>query len=137
MNVPVYLEPLYLRNQYNNFFQILHVGCLCTNGQSWKVLKNSIHKQKFFVSEWNFLKLSRIHYQYMGKLHAKFKKNWWSGFRDIALHDTQGHSFIIIRMCILVYFSTIPKFEKAKFLSFHLSPYRSTVFLLWLFMSAS
>ena len=34
----------------------------------------------------------------MGELHAKFEKNWWSGFRDIALHDTQGHSFIIIRI---------------------------------------
>ena len=32
------------------------------------------------------------------RLHAKFEKNWWSGFRDIALHDTQGHSFIIIRI---------------------------------------
>ena len=41
------------------------------------------------------MKLSTIHYQYMGELHAKFHQNWWSGFRDIAFHDTQGHSFII------------------------------------------
>ena len=34
----------------------------------------------------------------MGELHAKFHQNWWSGFRDIALHDTEGHSFIIIRI---------------------------------------
>ena len=34
----------------------------------------------------------------MGELHAKFHQNWWSGFRDIAFHDTDGHSFIIIRM---------------------------------------
>ena len=46
------------------------------------------------------MKLSTIHYQYMGELHAKFHQNWWSGFRDIALHDTEGHSFIIIRILI-------------------------------------
>ena len=34
----------------------------------------------------------------MGELHAKFHQNWWSGFRDIAFHDTEGHSFIKIRM---------------------------------------
>ena len=34
----------------------------------------------------------------MGELHAKLHQNWWSGFRDIALHDTEGHSFIIIRI---------------------------------------
>ena len=44
------------------------------------------------------MKLSTIHYQYMGELHAKLHQNWWSGFRDIALHDTEGHSFIIIRI---------------------------------------
>ena len=51
------------------------------------------------------MKLSTIHYQYMGELHAKLHQNWWSGFRDIALHDTEGHSFIIIRMsgCMSLY----------------------------------
>ena len=44
------------------------------------------------------MKLSTNHYQYMGELHAKFHQNWWSGFRDIAFHDTEGHSFIIIRI---------------------------------------
>ena len=44
------------------------------------------------------MKLSTIHYQCMGELHAKLHQNWWSGFRDIALHDTEGHSFIIIRI---------------------------------------
>ena len=46
------------------------------------------------------MKLSTIHYQYMGELHAKFHQNWWSGFRDIAFHDTQGYSFIIMRIVI-------------------------------------
>ena len=36
------------------------------------------------------MKLSTIHYQYMGELHAKFHQNWWSGFRDIAFHDTDA-----------------------------------------------
>ena len=44
------------------------------------------------------MKLSTIHYQYMGELHAKFYQNWWSGFRDISGQDTEGHSFIIIRI---------------------------------------
>ena len=44
------------------------------------------------------MKLSTNHYQYMGELHAKLHQNWWSGFRDIALHDTEGQSFITIRM---------------------------------------
>ena len=34
----------------------------------------------------------------MPKLHAKVHQNWWSGFRDIWRPDTEGHSFIIIRM---------------------------------------
>ena len=55
------------------------------------------------------MKLSTIHYQYMGELHAKFHQNWSSGFRDIAFHDTEGHSFIIIRiytvMCFLIFFT--------------------------------
>ena len=34
----------------------------------------------------------------MPKLHAKFHKNWWSRFQDIWRQDTQGHSFIIIRI---------------------------------------
>ena len=34
----------------------------------------------------------------MGELHAKFHQNWWSGFRDILLPYTDGHSFIIIRI---------------------------------------
>ena len=46
------------------------------------------------------MKLSTIHYQYMGEIHAKFHQNWWSGFRDIAFHDTEGQSFIIIRILI-------------------------------------
>ena len=41
----------------------------------------------------------------MCELHAKFHQNWWSGFREIAFHDTEGHSFIIIR--ILMIFDTI------------------------------
>ena len=44
------------------------------------------------------MKLSRNHGGNMGELHAKFHQNWWSDFRDIALHDTEGHSFIIIRI---------------------------------------
>ena len=44
------------------------------------------------------MKLSTIHYQYMGGLHAKLYQNWWSGFRDIRGHNTEGHSFIIIRI---------------------------------------
>ena len=58
-------------------------------------------RQKRYISEiWPpiLMKLSTNHYQYMGELHAKFHQNRWSGFRDIALHDTQGHSFIIIRI---------------------------------------
>ena len=34
----------------------------------------------------------------MGEVHAKFHQNWWSGFRDMALHDTEAHSFISIRI---------------------------------------
>ena len=48
------------------------------------------------------MRLSTIHYQYMAELHAKFHQNWWSGFRDIALHDTEGHSFIIIRISAFI-----------------------------------
>ena len=43
------------------------------------------------------MKLSTIHYQYMGELHAKLYQNWWSGFRDIRGHNTEGHSIVIIR----------------------------------------
>ena len=35
---------------------------------------------------------------YMPRLHAKFHQNWWCGFREILSQDTEGHSFIIIRM---------------------------------------
>ena len=52
------------------------------------------------------MKLSTIHYQYMGELHAKLYQNWWSGFRDIRGQHTDGHSFIIIRM---YYYSTTCK----------------------------
>ena len=44
------------------------------------------------------MKLSTNHGGNMGELHAKFHQNWWSGFRDIAFHETEGHSFIIIRI---------------------------------------
>ena len=47
------------------------------------------------------MKLSTIHGGNMGELHAKFHQNWWSGFRDIASHDTEGHSFIITRIFLL------------------------------------
>ena len=30
--------------------------------------------------------------------HAKFHQNWWAGFREIRCQDTDGHSFIIIRI---------------------------------------
>ena len=43
------------------------------------------------------MKLSTIHYQYMGELHAKLHQNWWSGFRDIAfLALTQPRTFIYV-----------------------------------------
>ena len=35
----------------------------------------------------------------MPQLHAKFHQNWWSGFWEISSQDTEGHSFIIIRIC--------------------------------------
>ena len=44
------------------------------------------------------MKLSTIHYQYIGELHVKLYQNWWSGFRDIRGQNTEGHSFIIIRI---------------------------------------
>ena len=34
----------------------------------------------------------------MPKLHAKFHQNWWSRFQNIWRQDTEGHSFIIIRI---------------------------------------
>ena len=61
------------------------------------------------------MKLSTNHGGSMGELHAKFHQNWWSGFRDIALHDTDGHSFIIIRMSNL---TIIPKCHVLIFLIF-------------------
>ena len=36
----------------------------------------------------------------MPKHHAKFHQNWWCGFRDVTGQDTEGHSFIIIRMIL-------------------------------------
>ena len=36
----------------------------------------------------------------MPKHHAKFRQNWWCSFRDVTGQDTEGHSFIIIRICI-------------------------------------
>ena len=36
--------------------------------------------------------------QDMHEPHAKFDQNWWSGFRVIREHNTDGHSFIIIRI---------------------------------------
>ena len=42
----------------------------------------------------------------MGELHAKFHQIWWSGFRDIALHETDGHSFIIIRITLMLRWQT-------------------------------
>ena len=48
------------------------------------------------------MKLSTIHYQYMGELHAKLYQNWWSGFRDIRGQNTDGHSFIIIWIMVQV-----------------------------------
>ena len=53
------------------------------------------------------MKLSTIHYQYMGELHAKFHQNWWSGFREKRAQDTQGHSFIIIRIIRILIASNI------------------------------
>ena len=44
------------------------------------------------------MKLSTIHYQYIGKLHVKLYQNWWSGFRNIRGQNTERHSFIIIRV---------------------------------------
>ena len=34
----------------------------------------------------------------MPKHHAKFHQNWWCSFRDVTEQDTEGHSFIIIRI---------------------------------------
>ena len=34
----------------------------------------------------------------MSKLHAKFHQNWWFTFRDVTEHNTEGHSFTIIRI---------------------------------------
>ena len=34
----------------------------------------------------------------MPKLNAKFHQNWWSRFWDIWQQQTEGHSFIIIRI---------------------------------------
>ena len=34
----------------------------------------------------------------MPQLHAKFHQNWWSGFWVMRWQDTEGHSFIIIRI---------------------------------------
>ena len=48
------------------------------------------------------MKLSTNHGWNMGELHAKFHQNWWSGFRDILLDNTDGHSFIIIRIPIYI-----------------------------------
>ena len=39
----------------------------------------------------------------MPEVHSKSHQNWWFGFIDIALHDTEAHSFIIIRIHILMF----------------------------------
>ena len=58
----------------------------------------SIFANKIFVYGWNQMKLSTNQGWNMGELHAKFHQSWWSGFRDILLHYTDWHSFIIIRI---------------------------------------
>ena len=50
MNVPVYLDPLYLWNLTTNFDIIWHEVHPYTDSESWKVSKNSIHKQNFFTN---------------------------------------------------------------------------------------
>ena len=42
------------------------------------------------------MKLSTIHYQYIGELHVKFYQNWWSGFRDISEQNTEGHLLLLL-----------------------------------------
>ena len=41
---------------------------------------------------------------YMPSPHAKLQKNWCTSFREKLGQDTQGHSFIIIRICPIVKF---------------------------------
>ena len=36
----------------------------------------------------------------MPRPHAKFHQNWWSGYGEKSGQDTEGHSFIIIRMYV-------------------------------------
>ena len=36
--------------------------------------------------------------QNIPKHHAKFHQNWWFSLRDVTEYNTDGHSFIIIRM---------------------------------------
>ena len=59
-------------------------------------------RQKRYISEtWPpiLMKLSTIHYQYMGELHAKLHQNWSSGFRDIAWHGTLNNKWM--SLCIM------------------------------------
>ena len=39
--------------------------------------------------------------QHMPRPHAKFEKNCCTSFREKNGQDTEGHSFIIIRICII------------------------------------
>ena len=41
----------------------------------------------------------------MGRLHAKFLKKWWSGFRDIGEQNTDGHSFIIFHIPFIMLYT--------------------------------
>ena len=51
----------------------------------------------------------------MPKHHAKFHQNWWCSFRDVTGQDTEGHSFIIIRM----YKNTTPFYSFSAFVTLH------------------
>ena len=67
------------------------------------------------------MKLSTNHGGNMGELHAKFHQNWWSGFRDIERHDTEEHSFIIIRIGVNV---VLLYMRRASFIQIHYSTIR-------------
>ena len=66
----------------------------------YKRLRLREHQKRYIFETWPpiLIKLGMKFTHILIVNRGKFHRNWWSGFRDIAFHDTEGHSFIIIRI---------------------------------------